>query len=169
MRRKEFFFLGRSSQLLGMIFYKLMLAIVEIMGGILCLLGAFFARHPKLVDFIDQVPTQDMLDEFVKKGAHYLIDSKIGAELLLHAGLILIALGLIKIFIALGLWFRSQSVRIAGIGLFAGLVLYSSYHLTQGFSTIRIIALISDLFFLYYFWHVLPKHFKVRKKKTADE
>lgn len=169
MRHKEFFFLGRSSQLLGMIFYKLMLAIVEIMGGILCLLAAFFARHPLLVDFIDQVPTRDMLDEFVKKGARYLVESNVGEELLLHAGLILIAFGLIKIFIALGLWFRSKIMRIAGIGLFAGLVLYSSYHLTQGFSTIRLLALISDLFFLYYFWRVLPKHFEIRKKKPADE
>lgn len=161
--------MGRSSQLLGMIFYKLMLAIVEMMGGILCLLAAFFARHPMLVDFIDQVPTRDLLDRFVKEGAHYLVESKIGEEILLHAGLILIAFGFIKIFIALGLWFRSQSMRIAGIGLFAGLVLYSSYHLVQGFSTIRLLALLSDLFFLYYFWRVLPRHFEVKKKKMTDE
>ena len=32
------------------------------------------------------------------------------------------------------------------------------YHLFHGFSALRVVALASDLFFVYYFWRVLPKH-----------
>lgn len=150
--------MGRSSQLLGMIFYKLMLAFVEFMAGALCLLAAFFVRHLSLVDTIDVVATGDNLDRFVKWLVHYVVDSQVGDELLLHAGLILIALGLLKIFIATGLWFKSRKMRNIGIIIFTGLASYSIYHLFLGFSAIRIVALASDLFFVYYFWKVLPKH-----------
>jgi len=155
---KDFAFLGRNSSLLGMIFYKLMLALVEILAGALCLIGAFFARHPSLANTIDSLAGDDYLDKFVKWLAHYLIDSGIGDELLLHIGVILIALGLLKIFISMGLWFKSNKMRQLGMLIFAGLASYSIYHLTQEFSTIRVIALLSDLFFLYYFWKILPKH-----------
>lgn len=158
MSDKPYSFMGRSSSLLGMIFYKLMIALVEMLAGALCLLAAFFARHPSLVGSIDGVATEDKLDQFVKWLVHYLIDSRVGDELLLHAGLILIALGLLKIFISAGLWFKSRKMRTLGIILFAGLASYSGYHLTQGFSVMRMIALLSDLFFLYYFWRILPKH-----------
>lgn len=155
---KPYAFMGRSSSLLGMIFYKLMLAIIEMLAGAVCLLGAFFAKYPTLADSIDNLATDDRLDSFVKWLVHYLIDSEIGDELLLHAGLILIALGFLKIFISVGLWFKSRKMRNLGILIFASLAGYSIYHLTQGFSAIRVIALLSDLFFLYYFWRILPRH-----------
>lgn len=160
MAHHSYSFMGRSSQLLGMIFYKLMLALVEMLAGALCLLGAFFARHPSLLGNIDLVATEDHLDRFVKWLVHYIVDSQIGDELLLHAGLILIAFGLLKIFISLGLWFKSYKMRNIGILIFASLASYSTYHLFIEFSVIRVIALASDLFFVYYFWKVLPKHLK---------
>lgn len=153
-------FFGRSSSLLGMIFYKLMLALVEILAGALCLIGAFFARHPSLTITIDRVATTDRLDQFVSWLSHYIVESGVSDELLLHLGLILIALGLIKIFISVGLWFKSQTVRRAGIFIFTALAAYSVYHLLQGFSVMRLFALGSDVFFAYYFWRVLPKHIR---------
>lgn len=137
-----------------------MLALVEMLAGVLCLLGAFFTRHPSLASSIDALATGDGLDRFVRWLVHYLIDSKIADEILLHAGLILIALGLLKIFISVGLWFKSYTMRNIGLLIFAGLASYSIYHLTQGFSVIRLLALASDLFFLYYFWRILPKHLR---------
>lgn len=151
-------FLGRSSQLLGMIFYKLMLALVEAMAGVLCLLGAFLLRYPAVVSSIDAVKSEAWLERSVQWSVHYIVNSNIADELLVHAALILFALALLKIFIAVGLWFKSHKMRKFGILLFAGLASYSVYHLLQSFSTIRVIALASDLFFLFYFWKILPKH-----------
>lgn len=156
----EFRFLGRSSQLLGMIFYKLMLALVEMMAGAVCLIGAFFARHPSLMEPIERVATDNHLDRFVVWVIAYVVDSQVSDELLIHIGIILIVLGIIKIFISAGLWFKSELIRKAGILLFSGLACYSIYKLTQGFSVIRIAALLSDLFFAYYFWRILPKHIR---------
>lgn len=156
----QFSFLGRSSSLLGVIFYKLMLALIEMLAGALCLFGAFFARHPSLVGAIDQVGTTDHLDSFVKWLVHYLIDSEIGDQILLHIGLILIALGVLKLVLSVGLWFKSQKVRTAGMLLFSGLAAYSLYQLINDFSTIKAVALVSDVFFAYYFWKILPKYIK---------
>ena len=153
-------FFGRSSQLLGMIFYKLMLALVETMAGVLCLLGAFLLRYPIVVSSIDSVKSNQWLERSVQRSVHYIIDSKIADELLVHAALILFALAFLKVFIAVGLWFKSRKMRLLGILIFAALASYSIYHLLQGFSTIRMIALLSDLFFLYYFWRVLPRHLR---------
>jgi hypothetical protein len=66
MSRKSFTFFGRSSSLLLLIFYKLLMALVEMLAGSLCLLTAFFAKHLEVVRVIKESAGDDQLDQFVR-------------------------------------------------------------------------------------------------------
>jgi uncharacterized membrane protein len=158
MRRKSFTFFGRSSSLLLLIFYKLLMALVEMLAGSLCLLTAFFAKHLEVVRVIKESAGEDQLDQFVRWLTEHLLLLKTDHELIMHIGLVLIALGIFKIFVAIGLWFRSTKMRIVALVLFGALACYSSYELFLSFSIFKSIALVFDLFIIYYFWKILPKH-----------
>ncbi len=134
------------------------MALIEMLAGSLCLLTAFFAKHISLITAIDRAATDDQLDQFVRWLVHYINDLKIDHELILHIGLVLIALGIFKIFVAIGLWFKSTKMRILALVIFGALAIYSMYHLIVDFSTIKLLALFVDLFIVYYFWKILPKH-----------
>ncbi len=156
---KQFVLFGRSSSLLLLIFYNFLLALTEMLAGSLCLLITFFAKHIGLVDtIIEAANTKDHLDQFVVWLLHNLVALKLDYQLMLNIGMVLVGLGIFKIFVAIGLWFKSHKMRMVALIIFGGLSLYSTYQLIIHFSFFGVVALLLDLYIVYYFWRVLPKH-----------
>jgi hypothetical protein len=156
---KQFILFGRSSSLLLLIFYNFLLALTEMLAGSLCLLITFFAKHIGLVDtIISAANTSDYLDRFVVWLLEHLVALHLDYQLLLNVGLVLIGLGVFKVFVAIGLWFKSHKMRVVALVIFGSLSLYSIYQLIISFSFFGVFALLLDLYIVYYFWRVLPKH-----------
>ncbi len=156
---KQFIFFGRSSSLLLLIFYNFLLALTEMLAGSLCLLITFFAKHIGLVNTIIRAANQsDYLDRFVVWLLEHLVALHLDYQLLLNVGLVLIGLGIFKVFVAIGLWFKSHKMRVVALVIFGSLSLYSIYQLIISFSFFGVFALLLDLYIVYYFWRVLPKH-----------
>jgi hypothetical protein len=159
MSSRPFTFFGRSSSLLLLIFYKLLLAAVEMLAGSLCLLAAFFAKHISVAQTIINAANNDRLDRFVAWLVQKLVDYQFSHDLILHIGMVLIALGIFKIFVAIGLWFKSHKMRLLAMAIFGALSAYSIYGLIfVDFSFFQLVAVLFDLFIVYYFWKILPKH-----------
>jgi uncharacterized membrane protein len=155
---KSFSFFGRSSSLLMLIFYKLLLAVIEVLAGSVCLIAAFFAKHLALVDVIKKTATADDLDRAVSWLVQQLIVFKADYQIIQHVGIILIAFGLFNVLLAVGVWFKSHKMRQIALVVFGGLSLYGAYEIYLDFSTLNLISLILDLIIFYYFWRVLPRH-----------
>ena len=155
---RQFVFFGRSSSLLMLIFYKLLLAVVEVLAGGLCLIGAFFVKHASLADAISRTSTGDNLDRSVNWIIHWLVTSNIDYPLIQQIGIILIAFGLFNVLLAVGVWFKSHKMRIVALVVFGALTLYGVYELVENISALNIISVLMDLIIFYYFWKVLPRH-----------
>jgi uncharacterized membrane protein len=155
---KTFSLFGRSSSLLLLIFYKLLLAIVQIIAGTLFLTVAFFIKHPVIIKAISDIADKDRLDIFINWVVGQIISWQIEYEVVLHIGLVLIALGIFSAIIAGGLWFKSTKMRLLALLVFGALALYSLYQLFLDFSIFKTLTLTADFFIIYYFWKILPKH-----------
>ena len=155
---RHFTFFGRSTSLLLLIFYKLLLAAIEMLAGILFLFAAFFIKHISVAATISSIPNKDDLARFTDWLIQHLLALNIDYELVLHIGLVLVALGFFKVFVAVGLWFKSHKMRTIALVIFGGLSLYSAYELYLDFSVFRSISLVLDLVIVYYFWRILPRH-----------
>ncbi len=151
-------FLGRSSELLLLIFYKLLLAAVQIVAGTLFLMVAFFIKHPTIIQAIHDIAVKDRLDQVINWFAQTIVSWQVEYQVVLQLGLILIALGVFSVIVAGGLWFKSEKMRLLALVVFGSLALYSIYHLATDFSILKLLTLGADLFIIYYFWKILPKH-----------
>ena len=141
-----------------LIFYKLLLAVIEVMAGILFLLGAFFIEHANVARVISASTNSGQLDSFVNWMFQTLMSFKLEYPIILHIGLLLIAFGAFNVLLAIGVWFKSQKMRRLALVVFGGLALYSIIQLFESFSVFDLMSLILDLILLYYFWRILPKH-----------
>lgn len=153
---KQFF--GRSSSLLLMIFYKLLLAAIQVLAGAMCLVVGFFLKHPAIIKAIDSIPNKDRLDLAVHWTVSRLVEWRLDHSTVVNIGLILIAFGLFSAIVAGGLWFKSSKMRLLALVVFGALALYTIYQLILNFSTIQTIVLAVNLYIIYYFWKILPKH-----------
>lgn len=155
---KSFSLFGRSSSLLLLIFYKILLAVVQVIAGALFLTIAFFIKHPVIIKAIEDIADKDRLDVFINWIVGQIVSWRIEYEVVLHIGLVLIALGLFSVLVAGGLWFKSNKMRLLALLVFGALALYSFYHLITDFSVLKLLTLAADIFIIYYFWRILPKH-----------
>jgi hypothetical protein len=155
---RQFVLFGRSSSLLLMIFYKVLLAGIQVLAGALFLIVAFFIKHPTIIDAIQEIADKDRFDQ----AAYWIIEQfaswKIEYVVLVNVGLVLISLGLFSLIVAGGLWFKSSKMRLLALLIFGAIALYSSYQLILHFSVLQAIVLAVDIYILYYFWHILPRH-----------
>lgn len=155
---KRFVFFGRSSSLLLMIFYKLLLAVIQMLAGSLLLVVAFFIKHPEIIEAITAIPDKDNMDRIV----HWIVEQltlwQLDYSVAVNIGLVLIALGLFSVIVAGGLWFKSSKIRLLALLIFGSLALYSLYQLAVDFSAVQTLVLAVDVYIIYYFWKVLPKH-----------
>lgn len=155
---REFVFFGRSSSLLLMIFYKMLLAAIQVLAGALFLVIAFFIKHPEIIDAISNLADRDTLDQVVYWIVQRLTEWRVEYSVTVNVGLVLISLGLFSVIVAGGLWFRSTKVRLLALLVFGSLALYSLYQLAIDFSTLQAVMLAVDIYIIYYFWRVLPRH-----------
>jgi len=141
-----------------LIFYKLLLAVIEMLAGGLCLLGAFFVKHMNIAVIIEKTATSDNLDRAVNWIVQWLVTSKIDYQLIVQIGVLLIAFGIFNILLAIGVWFKSKKMRTLALVVFGGLSIYGIIELVISFTVFDLVSLILDLIVLYYFWKILPRH-----------
>jgi len=141
-----------------MIFYKMLLAAIQVLAGALFLVIAFFIKHPEIIDAINRLPHKDYLDSVVQWIVEQLTAWQFEYSIVVNIGLVLVALGLFSVIVAGGLWFKSSKMRIFSLLVFGSLALYSLYQLIIDFSTLQAVVLAVDVYIIYYFWRVLPRH-----------
>ncbi len=139
-------FRGRPLGLVLIAAYKGLWGTVELLAGFLVL----FARAIMAKELIED--PQDILANWVF--AH------LGVGDARRIGAIVIVLGMIKIALAFGIWYRSWLVRNIALAFFAVAGFFAVYELTADVTAFRMAALGADLFMIYYLWKVLPKHYR---------
>lgn len=77
-----------------------------------------------------------------------------------HVGSLLLALGIIKLAIAAGIWFGSWKTRRVLILFLSIITAYAVFDLAEHFNILKTIAFFSDLIILLYLWKFLPKHLR---------
>jgi len=96
---------------------------------------------------------QDMLFGWI--AGHF---PRISHDASLHLAWIVIIFGLIKISIAGGLWYRAQATRKAAVAVFSAFAVYGFVSLSASFGFWKLVAVLIDVFFIYYFLVQLPRH-----------
>lgn len=137
-------FAGRPLGLVLLVLYKGLWGTLEVGAGVLVLFSYRIFSGELIED------PQDMFVNWLF--AH------IGVTQALHIGTVIILLGIIKIMIALGVWYRSWAMRNAALVFFGAAGAFGAYELSVHLTMFRASALLVDLFLLWYFWIVLPKH-----------
>jgi uncharacterized membrane protein len=143
-KKVETYVYGRPLGLALLAFYKGAWGILEILAGVLVL----FSHR-----IFSGELTEDPQDLF----ANWLF-AHLGVNQARQLGAVIILLGAVKIAIALGAWYRSWRMRNFALIFFSAAAAFAAYEIISRFTLFRLGALIMDLFFLYYFWKVLPKH-----------
>jgi len=138
--------LGRPPGLIAIIVYKTVWGSMEAITGVLI----FFSYKLLAAELIED--PQDRLVNWVLDHLTYRGSLKLGA--------LFIILGAIKIALAAGLFYHAKMTRKLAIAFFAGVAIFGLLRLSVKFNAAEAAVLGIDIFILYYFWVVLPKHFR---------
>ncbi len=139
--------LGRPPGLIAIIIYKAVWGIFEITAGVLI----FFSYRLMAEELLED--PQDRLVNWTLEHLTYRGSIKLGA--------LFIILGAIKLALAAGLFYHAKLTRKLAIAFFAGVAIFGTLRLSLvKFSWIEAAVLGIDIFILYYFWLVLPRHFR---------
>lgn len=84
--------------------------------------------------------------------------SNIGVVRARQIGAVILVLGIIKIALAFGVWYRSWFIRHAALAFFSVVAVYGLYENIFHFTPLKFAGLLMDLFFVFYFWKILPRH-----------
>ena len=144
-------FLERPLGLALMVAYKGLWGMFEFVLGVLLLFSSRLIAGELAED------PQDAFVHWLIHTAHFDISSSV------QLGIIVCALGLAKILLAFGLWYQSILVRHLGLIFFSGIAVFGAYHLYHNPSLFEAAALVIDVFIVYYFWKILPKHLRHKK------
>ncbi len=109
-----------------------------------------------LAAIIQREVEEDPQDVFFHWLANHL--PRISPDSALAVGWVVLIYGLIKILITAGLWYRAEATRNASVAVFAFFAIYGFYLLYVKFTWWKLGAEAVDVFVLYYFWEVLPRH-----------
>ena len=142
----EAHYFDRPAGLLLVIAYKGLWGMAEIVSGTLLIVF----RTVIAAELSDD--PQDLLANWLYSHLEtYHVDP-------LYVGSIVIGFGLIKVILAMCLWYRFALIREIGLVFFSLVGAYGVYYLTLQYSQVTFFALLFDLCALYYFWKILPKH-----------
>jgi len=136
---------GRPPGLIAIITYEAALGLFQAVSGVLI----FFSYRLISGELIED-PQDRFLNLLI---SHFSYNSSI------KLGALLIVLGLTKLALAVGLFFNAKVTRVIGLLFFGGVAVFGIYHLTLRFSAFELFVLAIDMFILWYFWRVLPKHY----------
>jgi uncharacterized membrane protein len=131
--------------------YKIVWGFVEVFSGLV-----IKASPALLASELTEDP-QDLAANWIIAHLH---PSQASANAL---GATILVLGLAKIVVALALWYRVKAIRPAGLAFFGAIAAFGMWHLTISVTPVAIAALVGDLFILWYFWTILPRHLSMRR------
>lgn len=151
LRHRGRHILGRPAGLFFIVAYKAVWGIIELSAGLLVL----FSYKIILGEL-----AEDPQDLFFNWLLGHLPFSQPGA---IKVGAAVTIFGLIKLFLAIGLWFKPVVTRKIAIFLFSAIAVYGAYHLSLRFSWFTTAALAIDGCILAYFLLLLPQHLKQDK------
>jgi len=109
-----------------------------------------------LAGFVNQELQDDPQDIFFRWLAGHL--PKMSPDTTLALGWIVLIYGLLKVLIAAGLWYRAEATRNISVAIFGFFGVYGAYQTILNFSLWKLMAVCIDLYVLYYFWVILPRH-----------
>ena len=124
-----------------------------IWGAIEFLAGLFLILSSKLIPTELVEDPQDLTLNWLINNFHPSF------KLVLGLGAVISLLGLFKIILALGIWYRSYAIRNLGLVIMSLFAIFAVYTLLIKFSGFKVAALLVDLLIIFYFWKILPKHF----------
>jgi uncharacterized membrane protein (DUF2068 family) len=107
--------------------------------------------------------TEDPQDRFV---GWLLTHTDLRAEHFRAISLVLLAFGLLKIVLAVGIWFRSWMVRDLALAVMALAAVYAALDLVLHMTWLRLVLLAVDLLIICYLWLVLPRHLPPRPQRA---
>ncbi len=143
-------YFGRPLGLVGIVLYKAVWGTLETLSGIL----VFFSFNLLIGELLED--PQDQLVHWIIVSFH---PTKIST---IQLGLFLIVLGVMKILIAVGLWHRRAWIVPMGQTLFGCIAVYGVIRSYIYPTPFLFFALAMDLWILWYFLAVLPKHLSPR-------
>lgn len=141
----------RPPGLVAIVLYKAVWGSVESALGVLSLLSAGI-----VVGELAEDP-QDLLINWILAHTPY------APAIAVHVGVLFAVLGVSKIGIAIGLWFRSWKMRRALLWFLGIVTAFTLVDVTISWSIFTVVALVADGVALYYLWAVLPKHLHAHK------
>jgi uncharacterized membrane protein len=139
-------FFNRPIGLIIIILYKLVWGTIEFFLGLIALFSPAIIRGELAED------PQDIFANWLLSHVHY------NYQIFINIGLAMMAYGLIKLILAVSLWYRSWFMRKSLIVFFIIIIIFSVYYLSIKFSFFTIFGLLVDGLILYYLWKILPKH-----------
>ncbi len=157
----------RPPSLVLVVVYKAVMGTLEIISGVLIFIFSFLAGKIGASDWVQGIIAHELAQDPQDRFINWLtsLDLHSVQVFSLRLGIFIFFLGVIKIILAIGVWKRSMLVRNIGLWFFLGLGLFGVYDIIAHFSIFKCIALLLDLFILYYFWKILPRHIKIEVKE----
>jgi uncharacterized membrane protein len=141
---------GRPLGLVLIVGYKAIWGIVELTAG----LALLFSKRLIAIELAED--PQDLFINWLISHVH--LDERTA----ISAGVVLVVLALIKLLLAVGIWSRSWRFRNISLVFFSLVAVYGLYHLATKFTAANALALLADVFIVFYLWRILPKHLRDR-------
>lgn len=134
---------------------------VEVTIGVLFLFAKYFLLRTGLVKWLQNWIAGELADDPQDFFAQWLFGTitTIDYRAVVHVGILIIALGIIKIVIAAGIWFRSPLLRKIILVFLSVATAYGIWSVIAKLSLFNGVVLLTDVLILLYVWHILPKHF----------
>jgi hypothetical protein len=143
-------FQNRPWTLVAIVVYKAVWGMSELFAG------AFVHKVPAILRAQLAADPQDQLAGWL------LAHTPVRREHLWAISAGLVALGLLKVALAAGIWYRSWAVRDAALVLMAAASVFTVGAVLVHFSTLRLVLLGLDLLIVLYIWRYLPRHLPPR-------
>lgn len=153
--------LKRPLSLKLIVLYKLTLGLVEVIFGftfVAVALGVQQVAASRIIQYlIARELSEDPNDFFVR----WVLTHNLPGVLhtVLGPSLVVLALGLVKLFIAYAIWQNSRRTHVIVLILVAALGLAGLVSTLQAFSWFKVAATSVDALLLYYLAWVLPRHY----------
>ena len=139
---------GRPAGLVFIVAYKGLWGLAELLVGILLISSS---------KLIVRELSEDPQDLFINWWIHHV---RLDFDKLGLAGVLVAVFGIVKIVMAVGVWVESYLIRRIAIICLSLFAIFAFAELEVHFTLFRLLALAADLAIIYYFWKILPRHFR---------
>lgn len=144
----------RPLGLVLIVLYKTVWGLLEVAAGL------FITSAPPVLQAELADDPQDQLVTWLLAHTH-LEPAQLRA-----ASAALLALGLLKLAIAAGIWFRSWLVRDLALLVMGLAGIFAVGALAAHFTTFRLLVVATDLLIVFYLWRLLPRHLPPRPSRA---